>query len=478
MEKDYILYVDDESINIEIFKAFMENEYHVITETSTSRAFELLKVYPFKVIVSDQRMPEETGLAFLQRVHPIYPDISKIIFTAFIDNETTVTAINQGGIYKFLKKPWDTNEMNQALKSAITEYNLKVENKHLIKELQQKNAELEIAFSAIAEKERKFHNIFSNSNDGIVIIKGQEIMEANRSFVNLIDFPNQEVSCESLNQFVNRKYPHLITKPIQQIGENEHSILELEIITGNQKKKSFQLNTKKIIFDGCDAILTIVRDITQQKQLDLKILNAIVRTQEEDQTRYARELHDGIGPVLSTLKMYIEWLANEKNTVNKPQIMRQTVQGIDDAIVMLKDIANNLSPHILQNFGLTHAIQTFANKIQNTQKIEVIISSNINERLPENEEIHLYRILTECLNNSIKHGNPKKIMIKFNLKGDKLSIHYSDNGKGFDVEDILKNKKGMGLFNIKNRIKLLGGEIDIISNINVGTDIKINLTIK
>jgi PAS domain S-box-containing protein len=478
MEKDYILYVDDEVVNLEIFKAFLDNDYHVLTETSTSRAFEFLKVYPIKVIVSDQRMPEETGLDFLQRVHPLYPDISKIIFTAFIDNDTTVSAINQGGILKFLKKPWNTQEMTQALQSAIIEFNLKVENRHLIKELKQKNNELEAALSSIAEKERKFHNIFSNSNDGIVIIKNDEIIEANKSFIQLIDFPNEEISCESLNQFVTRKYPHLISKPIQQIAEKGHSILELEIITGNQKKKSFQLNTTKIIFEGCNAILTIIRDITQQKQLDLKILNAIVKTQEEDQTRYARELHDGIGPVLSTLKMHIEWLANDKNTMNKAQIMRQTVQGIDDAIVMLKDIANNLSPHILQHFGLTHAIQTFADKIQNTQKTEVIVSSNINERLPENQEIHLYRILTECLNNSVKHGNPKKIMIKFNLKVNKLSILYSDNGKGFNLEEILKNKKGMGLFNIQNRIKLLGGEIDIISNINVGTDIKINLTIK
>src|SRR5208283_3164956 len=114
-KKDYILYVDDDPLNLEIFKAFLEHEYHVVIESSTSKAFELLKIYPFKIIVADQRMPDLTGLEFLEQVQENYPDVVKIIFTAFVDSDTMLQAINQGGIFKFLKKPWDTNEMRQAL---------------------------------------------------------------------------------------------------------------------------------------------------------------------------------------------------------------------------------------------------------------------------------------------------------------------------------------------------------------------------
>jgi len=204
-------------------------------------------------------------------------------------------------------------------------------------------------------------------------------------------------------------------------------------------------------------------------------MDAIVRTQEDAQTYYARELHDGLGPNLSTLKMYIQWLSDNNNTINKELITQQTIMGIDEAIYTLKDIANNLSPHILRNFGLVHAIKTFADKIEMTKGVVVVISSNLSGRLNDNLEIHLYRILMECINNSIKHGQSSKIIIKFSRVDNNIQILYSDNGVGFDVEKVQHEKKGMGLYNMINRVKLIGGDINIKSNLSVGTDIKINL---
>ena len=472
---DYILYVDDELLNLEIFKAFLENDYNVLIESSTTKASEILKQYPVKVIVSDQRMPEESGLEFLQRIHPIYPDIVKIIFTAFVDSDTTIQAINQGGIFRFLKKPWDTNEMKQALYSAITEFNLKAENKKLLKELKQKNDELEVAFSQISEKEKKFYSIFSNSNDGIVIIKNNRMLEANSAFLNFLDIESIDPSVDDINSYVTKKYFHLIARLGEQLPKEGAFIQEVEIINKKNEKRYFQLNSKLIDFENGEAILSMVRDTTELKQLDFKIMDAIVRTQEDAQTYYARELHDGLGPNLSTLKMYIEWISDSKNTMNKEIITQQAILGIDEAINMLKDIANNLSPHILKNFGLVNAIKTFAEKIQLAKGVEIIISSNLTSRLPENYEIHLYRILLECINNSIKHGNSKKIIIKFSKADNVFQILYCDNGKGFDVDKVKQEKKGMGLYNMINRVKLMSGDINIKSNLNIGTDIQIKI---
>ncbi|NJK95265.1 MAG: hypothetical protein HC905_10430 [Bacteroidales bacterium] len=89
--------------------------------------------------------------------------------------------------------------------------------------------------------------------------------------------------------------------------------------------------------------------------MDQKIVEAIFRTQEETQGRYAQELHDGLGPVLSTVKMYIEWLCSDKNSVNKELIKNNSLHAIDEAINQAKEIANNLSPHVLQRFGLVNA---------------------------------------------------------------------------------------------------------------------------
>lgn len=408
-------------------------------------------------------------------MHPIYPDIVKIIFTAYVDSETTLKAINQGGISKFLKKPWDTNEMKQALRSALVEFNLKQENRILLNELQQKNDELESALIKIKEKEHKFFTIFSNSNDGIIILKNNKLIEANNSFLDLIELQNHKMSIDEVNAYLNNKYHHFITKLIDHVPNEGQNMQEIEVINKKNEKRYLQLNSKRIEFENGEAILSIVRDTTELKQLDLKIMDAIVKTQEDAQIYYARELHDGLGPNLSTLKMYIEWLSDNNNTINKEIITKQTITGIDEAINMLKEIANNLSPHILRNFGLVHAIKTFADKLEMAKGISITISSNITHRISENFEIHLFRILMECINNSIKHGKAQKIIIKFSKVDQAIQIQYSDNGNGFDVEKIMLEKKGMGLYNMINRVKLMGGDITIKSSPSTGTDIKINV---
>jgi signal transduction histidine kinase len=252
-------------------------------------------------------------------------------------------------------------------------------------------------------------------------------------------------------------------------------MVEIDFYTETNEKKNIELNSCKIDFKDKPAILSIIRDITERKQGEKKIMEAIIRTQEEDQSRYARELHDGIGPILSTLKMYIEWLADASNVTNKEKISQQSILAINEAINLVKDIANNMSPHILQRFGLVNAIKTHLERVKETSPIEYSISSTVTGKLSDSIEISLYRVLLECINNSVKHADAKKIFLKFKKQDGHLFISFSDNGKGFDLKEVMATQKGMGLFNIQNRIKLMGGDMRITSNLGIGTDIEINL---
>jgi len=473
--KDTVLYVDDEPFSLELFKESFEEVYNVITETSTKVAFNLLKSSNVKVIISDQRMPEESGLSFLERVHKVYPDIIKIVFTAYLDHDAALHAINQGGIYSYLIKPWNNNEIKNTLERAVREYNLKDENKILFLELTQKKQELEEALAQSKENEQKFYNIFTNSNDGITIIKGDTLLEANPAFYKLMSQESDQKNIISLQNYIMSKYSYFFNKQNSFSKNSKKAIIETEIKDANNERKFIELSNNIVEYDGQKAVLSIIRDITERKILEHRILEAIIQTQEDDQCRYAQELHDGLGPILSTLKMYIEWIMDNNNTVNKEKIMEQTIHGIDEAINLLKEIANNLSPHVLQRFGLVNALKTYVDQIKSARNIEFTISSNLKNRLPDKLEINLYRILLECINNSFKHSHATKILTNFKKEEDKLIINYSDNGNGFDVEETLKDGKGMGLFNIQNRIKLLGGEFQVKSNLNIGTDIEINI---
>jgi PAS domain S-box-containing protein len=475
--KDTILYVDDEIFSLELFKESFEEEYNVLIDTSTKSAFNLLKSNNVKVIISDQRMPEESGLSFLERVHKVFPDIIKIVFTAYLDHDAALHAINQGGIYRYLIKPWNNTDIKNTLSTAIREYNLKNENIILFKELSHKKKELERALALSKENEQKFYNIFTFSNDGIIIIKDDTILEANPAFLNLMCPKSSHNNTELVKNFIISRYKHFFNQHSTDTENEGKAIFETEIKDVGNEKKYIEFSNNIVEYNGQQAVLSVIRDITERKNLDHRIMETIINTQEEDQCRYAQELHDGLGPILSTLKMYIEWIMDPNNTINKEKIMEQTIYSINEAIALLKEIANNLSPHVLQRFGLINALQTYADQIKSSKEIEIVILTNLKTRLPDNLEINLYRILLESINNSIKHSHAKKILIKFKKEDKGLLINYSDNGKGFDVEDALKNGTGMGLFNMQNRINLLGGDIKVKSNINIGTDIEIKLDI-
>jgi PAS domain S-box-containing protein len=476
-EKDYILYIDDDLNNLEIFKVLLEDFFEIVIESSTSKAYEILKKYPFKILIADQRMPEETGLSFIERITPEFPDLIKIIFTAHLDHEAAIKAVNQGGIYRYILKPWNTQEIKITLNNAIREYDLRIENKNLLDELKHKNNALVKAFNQLKESESNFHNIFNNSSDGIGIFKDKLLLEANPAFYQIFEYNVKNPDINNVNHYIRTTIPSLLNKIDANNQSQEHHFAEMEL-TLNDKKKFIELNNKAILLKSDMVSVSIIRDITERKLIDQRIMDTIIRTQEEDQRKYAAELHDGLGPILSTLKMYIEWISDPNNTLNKEKITQQTIQGIDEAIVIVKEIANDLSPHLLQRFGLVNAIQSYVDNLKSTSGIEFILSSNLNSRIIPKIEIALYRIILECIQNTMKHAHAKKVIIKFKVHENKLTISYADNGKGFDVNLVNANAPGMGLFNMQNRMRLIGGDIQVISNIGIGTDIELNLALQ
>ncbi len=250
------------------------------------------------------------------------------------------------------------------------------------------------------------------------------------------------------------------------------------------KKKNGELywecvNITPVLNNNSEIInfIGIIEDITERKSTEKKIFNAIVKTEEREKKRFAVDLHDGLGPILSAAKIYAEALKSENNPNVRQQILKKFEQLINEAIASTQEIANNISPHILKFFGLTAAINSFCSRIPDTL-IDIDVESNTENRFNENIEISLYRILIELINNTLKHANAS--IIKINIKEIKqdLFIRYMDNGVGFDVKKVLDKSKGMGIKNIINRINFINGKINIKSDLNKGSLIEIILSVK
>jgi signal transduction histidine kinase len=208
-----------------------------------------------------------------------------------------------------------------------------------------------------------------------------------------------------------------------------------------------------------------------RQESEKRVLNAVIQTEEKERRRLAKDLHDGLGPLLSTVKMAVSSLSQKEENEENKKIIDNTDHVITEAIRSLKEISNNLSPHVLDNFGLASAIKSFSGKVSSAQTIQISFHSNMfDDRLDYNTEVILYRVVCELINNTLKHANARHIEIDLTRHNRLITLVYSDDGKGFDVNEVLCGQsEGMGYSNIMTRIKSIKGIINIESDKEKGS---------
>ena len=209
-----------------------------------------------------------------------------------------------------------------------------------------------------------------------------------------------------------------------------------------------------------------------------RVLNAIINAEENEKKRFAKDLHDGLGPLLSTVKMSISSLNERISDPSGKIILNNTNHLVNEAINTIKDISNNLSPHILSNFGLASAISAFTTKINQTKAIEIDFKSNMEtQRLENDKEVVIYRAVCELINNSIRHSGASRIEIELNKHEKFVTLQFYDNGRGFDTSALrTEEAKGMGLSNIETRVKTVVGVFILESTPGKGTSALIKVT--
>ncbi len=180
-----------------------------------------------------------------------------------------------------------------------------------------------------------------------------------------------------------------------------------------------------------------------------------------------------LGPAFSTLNLYLQTLNKKEFDPGKKEILDKLSNIVDLSVKQVREISHNLSPYLLRDAGLVKAIATHLAKIRDngTLKVEFVQRVDSNLKTPQNVEIVLYRVFLELLNNTIKHSGADQVKILLEFSVQKFCFSYIDNGKGFD-QNQLENKSGIGLKNIENRVKSLGGTIRFIyKNEEMSTDI-------
>src|SRR5512133_3160111 len=220
-----------------------------------------------------------------------------------------------------------------------------------------------------------------------------------------------------------------------------------------------------------ELFISLIRADIERLRTEKRVINAIINSEDNERKRFAKDLHDGLGPILSTVKMSLSALNNRIKDTSGVEILNNTNHLVFEAIATIKDISNNLSPHVLTNFGLSSAIGAFTTKINQTKAIEIEFKSNMeNIRLETEKEVVIYRAVCELINNALLHSGASRIEIELNKHQKFITLHLSDNGRGFDTSALRKeDTKGMGLSNSETRVRTVEGVFVLESTPGKGT---------
>jgi len=213
---------------------------------------------------------------------------------------------------------------------------------------------------------------------------------------------------------------------------------------------------------------SLQNEMKEKRKIQQQLLDTIILTEEKERKRIAAELHDGLGPVLSSVNLYYQAYIDEKNETEKQRIKNKLKKIIDDAVEEVSRISHNISPVILENSGLVIALEDFINRLSVKKDLSIDLQYDPINRFDIKKELVVYRALTELINNSLKHAKAGFITIKMQIVKGFLKIYYADDGVGFDVGNQSFDSKGIGLINIKNRMQSLEGFFSFDSELNNG----------
>jgi PAS domain S-box-containing protein len=329
---------------------------------------------------------------------------------------------------------------------------------------------------ALIESEQRFKYLSGVTLDGIGFAENGIIIDCNEQLLKLYEVTADDFFGKPIIDLVAPDYREIVMSNIKSNNPNTYEFTALKH-DGSTFYAEMQSNT--INMRGKQIAVAIIRNITERKESGRKMLSAMIEAEERERDRISHELHDGLGPLLSTIKVYFQWLNEDADKIIKDDLIKKGGRNIEEAINLIREISHNLSSRILINFGLVAALRNQIEDISNKGKIEFSFYSNTEERFDRNIEFSLYRITNELINNTLKHANAKQVVVNLVLNNEKklLLFNYFDNGKGFDRAKISQNTKGLGLMNMIQRVSNLGGTIHIDTSVGKGLQIHIELPV-
>lgn len=365
--------------------------------------------------------------------------------------ENEVIALKGLGIYYLYTKSFDEAEKNALQALEIADTNQYLVEKALIYNLL---ADISYAKNDIPQA-LKYDKLAEESNDQVMnnIIQNS-ISDAREKY----ETAKKDHEIMTKNLTLEKKNNTIIW-----LGISTFALIIFVVFIINNYRQKRRIHTQEL------------KQLETEKQLSATEM--LITGEEKERKRLAKDLHDGLGGMLSGIKYSVNNLKDKIGT-NQFQDFDRCIGMIDDSIKEMRHVAHNLMPEVLEKFGLDTALKNFCTDINSDAKESIVFQSfGLKDiKIDHKTSLTAYRVVQELINNAIKHAKAKNIMTQITVVDQMLNITVEDDGKGIDISE-LHQKKGIGLSNIENRVQFINGTLDIQSEPGQGTSFYIELNI-
>jgi PAS domain S-box-containing protein len=328
--------------------------------------------------------------------------------------------------------------------------------------------------------DNRYRILFNSSSDQIFVLNmAGKIVEVNQSACENLGYGREDLLSKHFSEIKADPLAAGAMEHLNKIRQTGSYIFESEHLNSHGGKFPVEINCRRIVIEEEPYIICVSRNIADRKEVEKKIMTAIIETEETERSRFATEIHDGLGPLLSTIKLYVNELDTEQISQHEREEQIAYInQLIDEAVDNARNIANNITPKIITDYGLIRSIQSFCDAINATNILRIDFQHHPDKLQPSTTlSLTLYRIITELINNTIKHANADRVRIELQQKHNRLYLDYFDNGIGFDLEKAMqKNDTRMGVKNIISRVQSVKGVFNF-QNTQPGIHVNIQIDV-
>ncbi len=497
-DKSTILIVDDESVVQQVLKALLAEEGYFISfaNNGTEALTQAARITP-DLILLDVMLPDMNGFDVCRqlRASPLLAEVPILMLTALGDPGSRLRGI-ESGADDFITKPFDSIEFLAKVRtiSRLNRYRRLLEER-----IQREHAE-----QALRESEERYRTISELTSDYAYALRieadGSVVPEwVTGAFARITGFePEEAVARGSWDRHVHPDDRPIIHRRTRALLAGRQDVSEFRIVTREGEVRWLRDHAQPMREGPHGRVVRVIgaaqdvtehrraqREIAQHRKGLQRLSTQLINAQEAERARLSRELHDELGQALTAVSLNLAEILKGLPPESVPRLGEKLVEArslTDQALDLVRKIALDLRPGILDDLGLVAALRWHVKRWTRTFGVEVEFRAmNLDQRLDPDVETALYRIVQEALTNVAKHAQAANVRVTLERKPSAVVAHVEDNGRGFVANGLAVRETlepGAGLLGMRERVSLLGGKLDLWSRPGQGTRLSVEIPLK